>query len=71
MSVDRLTGCDVMLFSFAPGGKGGADPHPRGWMGMTDCPITASVAVYATLLQPIERHLVLIWPSVWLVTNKP
>lgn len=38
---------------------------------MTDCPMTGSVAFYATLLQPIERSLVLIWPSVYLVTNNP
>lgn len=38
---------------------------------MTDRPITGSVAVYATLLQPIERHLVLISPSVCPVTNNP
>ena len=44
---------------------------PSGLKWMTDRPITGSVAVYATLLEPIERHLVLIWPSVCLVRNKP
>ena len=38
---------------------------------MTDHPITGSVAFYATLLWPIERLLVLIWPSVCPITNKP
>lgn len=57
------------MFLLRWGGR--TDSRPQGWKWMTDCPITGSVAVHATLLQPIERHLVLIWPSVCLVTNNP
>lgn len=69
-SKDRRTDrmwCNPVYFSV----REETDCHPQGWKWMTDRPITGSVAVYATLLQPIERHFILIWPSVCPVTNNP